>query len=280
MVQNFFFNLYSRYSSTINPGFQPQWPSPAAAQPGVQRAQPALRRSKPQLEPTLRASPVVPPEERPVTLSPLGHTLRWSSRWLWEAAASRSPVLQRSASHRGTTQRTTGWASQRIKAYCLQPPRKLTACLRKQQTTHNPTDSGFFPQTCSSNRVIGKVSCIVASRCKKQSSTFLPKEWSKITGQKVTSAHLVWTQIVLLNQILFLVFLIGSLSHSSFNVQNLNVSYCCQLPERSEHHSQPDSHPKSPAGILQSNAICNSFWLMPLLHLWIRARVPRNNSLV
>lgn len=59
----------------------------------------------------------------------------------------------------------------------------------------------------------------------------------------------------------------GSLGHLSFYVQNLNASHCSQLQKQSEHHSQPDLHLKSPAGILQSNATYTSLWFMPLLHL-------------
>lgn len=90
--------------------------------------------------------------------------------------------------------------------------------------------------------------------CKKQPSTLFLKEWSKITGQKVTSAQLFWMKSVLLNQVLFLLFLMGSLTYINFNIQNLNASHCSSLPKHSEHHSQPDSHLKSLTGIQQSNA--------------------------
>lgn len=169
MAENFSFNLYSRCSSTIDPGWGgsdlPQW----------HRASPGAK---------------LPPRVSS------GHTT--SNDRLWK----------------------------RVKASCLQPPKKPSACLRNHQTTHTQQIFCFLlpPKKHTVQRVMG--SFMRAHLPLWKALTYFLKKWNKISGQKVTLAHLFWIKIVLVNQILSIFNgAIGSLKllftkHKCFSLQS------------------------------------------------------------
>lgn len=132
------------------------------------------------------------------------------------------PECPRGTSH----QQHRPW--KRVKSSCLHPPKKLTACLRNQQTTH--TQQIFFsffppPKTCYSKSHRKFYACSPPTVIGRSSAFFLKKR-SKISGQKVTLAHLFWIKIVLVNHIIFIFNgAIGSLKvsftkHKYFSLQS------------------------------------------------------------
>lgn len=135
MVENFSFNLYSRYSSTIDAGWGgSDLPGDTAPAPGQ-------------------------------------------------------------SCHQQCPQGTAETPRERVKASCSQPPEEPTACLRNQQITHTPQmfffSSFFFPLNMLFYESWA-VLCMLTSHCERHfhSGNFFLKEWSKISGQKVTLAHL------------------------------------------------------------------------------------------
>lgn len=170
MVQNVSLNLYSRYKGTINTRLHPRWPSPAAHT--------ALAACSEFIQPLIEAnrasSTSSPSRQGTVTHSPLAHMLHWRHPLTLEyghgIAARLLPAcpaaLCLSLGYNTPSNRMTGKEDKSL----LLTAKKLTACHRKQQDTHNPIDffhSFLFPcNTCGSERVIGKFYVLSSSTIK------------------------------------------------------------------------------------------------------------------
>lgn len=156
------------------------------------------------------------------------HNRSWV-RWQWP-----SPVTQSQPRGKAATpsvlraHHIQRQAVKKGKSFLLAATQE-TLCLPKKSSDHShPTDFfvSFSPPKNTLFKESWEVLCVLTSHCERQSRTFFLKKWNKISGQKVTLAHLFWIKIVLVNQILSIFNgAIGSLKllftkHKCFSLQS------------------------------------------------------------